>query len=158
MLKKYGLLSPKVEESDPWIMVCVDLVSLFTILTPSKTHYLLALTMIDPATGGFEIVEATNKSATNTHGLLHSNWLTWYPGPQFIVFFNGGKFKQEFKQICENHVIKAKPTKRHKTQRNAILEHIHKVVIGRLRSFDVENENLEGDNPLTIFFSLLHGL
>jgi hypothetical protein len=24
--KKYGLLPPKIAESDPWVMVCVDLV------------------------------------------------------------------------------------------------------------------------------------
>jgi hypothetical protein len=49
--KKYGLLPPKIAESDPWVMVCVDLVGPFTIRTPSKTHSLLELTMIDPATG-----------------------------------------------------------------------------------------------------------
>jgi hypothetical protein len=68
--KKYGLLPPKTAESDPWIIVCVDLVGPFTIRTPAKTHSLLALTMIDPATGWFEIVEATNKSATSTQDLL----------------------------------------------------------------------------------------
>jgi hypothetical protein len=36
-------------ESDPWVMVSVDLVGPFTIRTPAKTHSLLALTMIDPA-------------------------------------------------------------------------------------------------------------
>jgi hypothetical protein len=48
-LKKYGLLPPKIAESDSWVMVCVDLVGPFTIRTPAKTHSLLALTMIDPA-------------------------------------------------------------------------------------------------------------
>jgi hypothetical protein len=62
--KKYGLLPSKVAESDPWVMGCVDLVGPFTVKTPSKTQSLMALTMIDPATGWFEIVEATNKSAT----------------------------------------------------------------------------------------------
>jgi hypothetical protein len=50
--KKYGLLPPKIGENlelDPWFMVCVDLVGPFTIRTPSKTHSLLALKMIDPA-------------------------------------------------------------------------------------------------------------
>jgi hypothetical protein len=28
--KNYGLLPPKTEESDPWIIVCVDLVGPFT--------------------------------------------------------------------------------------------------------------------------------
>jgi hypothetical protein len=47
--KKYGLLPPKIAESDPWVMVCVDLVGPFTIRTQAKTHSMLALTMIDPA-------------------------------------------------------------------------------------------------------------
>jgi hypothetical protein len=47
--KKYGLLPPKIAESDPWFIVCVDLVGPFTIRTPAKTHSLLSLTMIDPA-------------------------------------------------------------------------------------------------------------
>jgi hypothetical protein len=65
--KKYGLLPPKITESDPWVMICVDLVGPFTIRTPTKTHSLLALTMTDPVIkkGWFEIVEATNKSATS---------------------------------------------------------------------------------------------
>jgi hypothetical protein len=45
--KKYGQLPPKIAESDPWVMVCVDLVGPFTIRTSAKTHSLLALTMID---------------------------------------------------------------------------------------------------------------
>jgi hypothetical protein len=56
--KKYGLLPPKIAESDSqsWVMVCVDLVGLFTIRTPAKSHSLLELTMIDPDAGWFEIV------------------------------------------------------------------------------------------------------
>jgi hypothetical protein len=103
--KKYGLLPPKIAESDtnPWFMVCVDLVGPFTIRTPTKTHSLIALTMIDPSTGRFEIVEATNKSATSVsiQDLFHNTWLARYPRPQFIVFDNGSKFKREFKQMCE---------------------------------------------------------
>jgi hypothetical protein len=76
----------------------------FTIRTPAKTHSLLVLTMIDPAidTGWFEIVEATNKSATSIQDLFRNTWLARYPRPQFIVIDNGdkGKFKREFKQMC----------------------------------------------------------
>jgi hypothetical protein len=60
----------------------------FTIKTPAKTPPLLALTMIDPATGWFEIVEATNKSTTSIQDLFHNIWLARYPQPQFIVFEN----------------------------------------------------------------------
>jgi transposase InsO family protein len=149
--KKYGLLPPKTAESDPWVMVCVDLVGPFTIKTPLKTHSLLALTMIDPATGWFEIVQANSKTATSIQDLFHNTWLARYPRPQFIVFDNGGEFKREFKQMCENYGIKAKPTTSHNPQANAIIERVHKVVNNMLRSFDLEKEQLEEENPFEYF-------
>jgi hypothetical protein len=87
----------------------------FIIRTPAKTHSLLALTMIDPATGWFEFVEAKNKSATSIQDLFHNTWLVRYPRPQFIVFEKGsmGEFKREFKQMRDNYGIKAKPTTSH---------------------------------------------
>jgi hypothetical protein len=98
-------------------MVFVDLVGQFTIRTPAKTHSLLALTMIDPATGWFEIVKATNKSATSIQDLFHNTWLARYPRPQFIVFDNWimGEFKRYFKQmrVQDNYGIEAKPTTSH---------------------------------------------
>jgi hypothetical protein len=75
--------------------------------------------MIDPATGWFEIVEATNKSAASVsiQDLFHNTWLARYPRPQFIVFDNGsmGEFKREFKKmyVCNNYGIKDKPTTSH---------------------------------------------
>jgi hypothetical protein len=108
--KTYGFLPPKTAESDLWVIVCVDLGGPFTIKTLLKTHSLLALTMIDPATGWFEIVKANNKSAASIQDLFHNTWLARYPHPQFIVFDNGGEFKREFKQMSENYGIKAKPT------------------------------------------------
>jgi hypothetical protein len=136
-------------------MVCLDLVGPFTIRTLAKTHSLLALTMIDPATGWFEIVEATNKSATFIQDLFHNTWLARYPRPQFIVFDNGGKIKREFKQMCvqDNYGIEAKPITSHNPQANTIIERVHKVVNDMLRLFDLENnhENLEEYNPFDYF-------
>jgi hypothetical protein len=115
--KKYGLIPPKIAES-----AIVSLghglcgsggTSPFTIRTPAKTHSLLAFKMIDPATVWFEIVEATNKSATFIQDLFHNTWLARYPRPQFIVFDNRGEFIREFKQMCDNYGIKAKPTTNH---------------------------------------------
>jgi hypothetical protein len=115
--KKYGLLPPKIAQSDTVSLghgMCGSGGSTpFTIRTPAKTHSMLALTMIDPATGWFEIVEATIKSATSIQDLFHNTWLARYPRPQFIVFDNGIEFKREFKQMCDNYGIKAKPTTSH---------------------------------------------
>jgi hypothetical protein len=137
-------------------MVCVDLVGLFTIRKPDKTDSLLALTMIDPATGWFEIVKARNKSATSIQDLFHSTWLARYPQPQFIVFDNGGEFKREFKQMyMQDSYDKVKPTTSHNPQANAIIVEVHKIVNEMLRSFNLENnhENLDQqeDNPFDYF-------
>jgi hypothetical protein len=92
--------------------------------------------MIDPEinTGWFEIVEATNKSATSIQHLFHNTWLARYPQPPFIFFENGsiGNVKREFKQMCvkDKYGIKAKPTTSHNhinPQANAIIERVHKV-------------------------------
>jgi hypothetical protein len=101
--KKYGLLPPKIAESDHHSLghgMCGSGgTTPFTIRTPAKTHSLLALTIIDPATGWFEIVKATNKSSTSIQDLFHNTWLARFPQPQFIVFDNGSVegFKREFK-------------------------------------------------------------
>jgi hypothetical protein len=60
--------------------------------------------------------------------------------------------------MCENYVIKAKPTTSHNPQANAMIEWVHKAVNEMLRSFDLEKENLEEDNPFEYFSNLLPGL
>jgi transposase InsO family protein len=114
--------------------------------------------MIDLATGWFEIVKTKNKSATSIKDLFHNTWLARHPRPQFIVFDNGGEFKCEFKQMCDNYGIKAKPNTSHNPHANAIIEQIQKfhATNNMLRSFDLENnhKNLEEqeDNQFDYFF------
>jgi hypothetical protein len=66
-------------------------------------------------TGWFEIVKATNKSATSILDLFHNTWLARYPCHQFLVFDNGivCEFKREFQKMCDNYGIKAKSTTSH---------------------------------------------
>jgi hypothetical protein len=89
--------------------------------------------MTDLATGWIEIVEATNKSAASIQDLFHNTWFACYLRPQFIVLDNGGEFKPEFKQMCDNYGIQGKPTTSHDPQANAIIEQVHKVVSNMLR-------------------------
>jgi hypothetical protein len=101
--------------------------------------------MIDPAIGWFEIVEATNKSATSIQDLFHNTWLAHYPQPQFIIFDNGAKFKSEFKQNKCVSIMALKTNHLQVTtiisQANAITERVQKVVNDMLRSFDLENNH-----------------
>ena len=71
-------------------MVCVDLRGRFTIKTPLMTHSVLALTMIDPATGWFEIVKATNKSAASIQDLFYNAWVALLPLSLIYCFLTIG--------------------------------------------------------------------
>jgi hypothetical protein len=87
--------------------------------------------LINPLVG-LKLSKQQINSATSIQKLLHNNWLEHYAQPQFIVFDNGnvGKFKREFKQMCDNHGIKVKPTTNQSLlpQANAIIEQGHKVL------------------------------
>jgi hypothetical protein len=125
----------------------------FTIRIAAKTNSLLALKMIDPATGWFEIVEAINKSTKSIQDLFHNTWCACYPRPQYIVFDNEkiGEFKHEIKQMCvyNYYGIKSKPTTTHNLQSTKQMKSLSEytnlcTVNDMLRSFDLENnhENL----------------
>ena len=63
--RKYGHLPPKIAQVVPWNQVCVDLIGPYTIKVKDKTILdFMCLTMIDPATSWFEIVELPNKDIT----------------------------------------------------------------------------------------------
>jgi hypothetical protein len=115
-------------------MVCVDLVGPFTIRKPAKTHSLLALTMIDPATGSFEIVHATNKLATSIQDLFHNTCLARYPQPLFIVIDNRNKIDLNLNSNKRVIIIALIPNQlqviTQYPQANAIIERVHNVVNG----------------------------
>jgi hypothetical protein len=137
----------------------VDLVGSFIVRTPSKTNSLLALIMIDPDTGWFEIVKGTNKSETFIQESFHNTWLARYLLPQFIVFENRimGEFKHEFKKCVTIMELKSNQLQvtTINSQVNAIIERVHKVVNDMFRSFDLENNNdnqvEQEDNPFDFF-------
>jgi hypothetical protein len=62
--KKYGDLPEKMAEIPiAWNMVDVDLIGPLKVKTPSGKKELLALTMIDPSTGWFEVKDVKDESA-----------------------------------------------------------------------------------------------
>jgi hypothetical protein len=81
-------------------MVSVDLVGPFTIRTVSKTHSLLALTMIDPTISWLEILEATNKSAASIQDFFITTGWHVTRNLNILSLTNGGEFKRDFKQMC----------------------------------------------------------
>ena len=57
---QYGHVPPKIADQVPWQKVCVDFIGPSTIKgLDGKIMDFMCLTIIDPATGWFEIVELT---------------------------------------------------------------------------------------------------
>ena len=96
--RKYGHLPPKDPEATPWETLCVDLIGPYEI--PIKgtndTAVLWAVTMIDPATGWFEMAPIEDKTAINVMNQIEITWLTRYPWPTRLQCDRGTEFMNEF--------------------------------------------------------------
>ena len=88
----------------PWDRLSVDLIGLYKIEWKGQEPLMLqAVTMINPATGWFEIVEYDNKRAAKIVDLVEQMWLARYPRPSIIMYdqgkeFLGQAFKNSFLQ------------------------------------------------------------
>jgi hypothetical protein len=88
--KKYGELPEKLaEEPISWNRAAVDLIGPIKVNTPSGKKELLALTMIGPSTGWFEVKDMKDKSAKESMHTFDDVWLSRYPRPEYISFDNG---------------------------------------------------------------------
>jgi len=91
--KKYGHLPEKEAEAEPWEKLCVDLIGPYKIKRRGKdTLTLWCVTMIDPATGWFEMKELPDKQAITVANLVEQTWLTRYPWPTEITYDKGTEF------------------------------------------------------------------
>ena len=166
---KYGHLPAKEAETTPWKTVCVDLVGPYTILNNDKALTLTAMTMIDPVTSWFEIVQVptylyadpktgktelrTDVTSARISQLFNNNWLCRYPRPTYVIYDNGSEFKLHFKSLCEQYGLKRKPTSKKNPQANSILERIHQVVSNMLRSYNLDDQELDTLDPFSEYLN-----
>jgi hypothetical protein len=69
--KKYGLLPEKIAKSTPWDKLCVDLIGPYNIRRMDKTTLICrCVTMIDPATGWFEIYQYNDKRSITVANIV----------------------------------------------------------------------------------------
>jgi hypothetical protein len=137
--KKYGMLPPKIAESDIVTLghgLCGSSGSIYNKDTSLNTLSvsLLALTIIDPAIniGWFEIVKATNKSATSIQDLFQNTWLARYQNLLNLLSLTMGSWENSNVSSKKCVTIMAlKPNQLQITtihaQANAIIERVHKV-------------------------------
>ncbi len=140
--KKYGIIPPKDPEVIPWHTLCIDLIGPYKIGKGKKEVILHCLTMIDPATGWFEIVEIPEKSADYVINLLEMTWLTRYPWPTEVVMDRGKEFAAEVRDTLRRDygVIRKLITTRN-PQANAMVERIHQVIHNMIRTLEIRDSD-----------------
>ena len=142
---KYGKLPEKEAEANPWERLCVDLIGPYTIKNKQnkQTLTLCCLTMIDPATGWFEVKDIQNKDAPTIANVLEQIWLTRYPWPQILQYDKGTEFMAEFAQMIENdYGIKRKGSTTRNPQANSIIERIHQTLGNIIRTFELHKASM----------------
>ena len=146
---------------NPWKTVCVDLIGPYTLKGKDGTVMdFMCLTMIDPATGWFKIIELLcttvtavkkgkehseviiDKSSAQVAKLFNKQWLSRYPRAKNIVYDNGSEFKLHFESLCESFGLKRKPTSVKNPQVNAVLERIHAVIADMMRTSTIDGQDM----------------
>ena len=133
----------------------------------------MALTMIDPASSWFEIVELPlvrrlktitvdgreslaseeifDKSSDRIARLVNKFWLSRYPRCRYLVYDNGSEFKLNFEYLCDSYGIKRKPTTIKNPQANAILERVHQVLGQMLRTAEIDMADSVTPDDVDVF-------
>jgi transposase InsO family protein len=103
--------------------------------------------MIDPATGWFEIAQYNDKRSIAN--IVEQEWLAWYPWPTQVIFDRGSEFMgHDFQNMITNdYGIKKKPISARNPQANAIIERVHQVIGNIIRTFELQENYLDEDDP-----------
>ena len=145
--KKYGHLPVKDVEYHPWKTLCVDLIGPYTVRTTKGVQSLHAMTMFDPATSWFEVVEIPNKRAITCANLLENTWLCRYPRPQQCIFDNGSEFLgAEFANTLDSYGIQRVPTTIKNPAANMV-ERVHQTLGNLLRVYELEKYDFPRGDP-----------
>jgi hypothetical protein len=177
-------LPPKLVITTPWRALCVDLIGPYTLKGKDRSSIdFMCLTMINPATSWFEIVELPavaqettvppagkgkkgpsakntkiaapyfDKSLAQISNLVYKTWFSRYPRCRYIIYNNGSEFKLHFQSLCNTYGIKRKPTSVKNPQANAILERIHGVLRNMLRTSELDMAESVKASDIDVFLS-----
>ena len=152
--KKYGLLPlKKAEKSEPWNRVDVDMIGPWTVTAANGTFTLQALTMIDPATGWFEIKDVPEMTADECQNVFDDVWLCRYPRPEYLGYDGGSEFKGVFAEMRANYGMKGCESSPYNPQANGIIERVHQVLADALKTFELSGRELDTRDPWSAFLA-----
>eukprot|EP00804_Cyclotella_cryptica_P007855 CCRYP_001438-RA/>CCRYP_001438-RA protein AED:0.10 eAED:0.10 QI:2589/-1/1/1/-1/1/1/166/750 len=181
---KYGKLPTKLAITNPWVALCVDLIGPYTLKGKDKTQIdFMCVTMIDPATRWFEIVELPvsqlqeldistgtkgqrskdthvqtkqpyfDKTSATVGNTINRTWFSRYPRSQYIIYDNGSKFKLHFETLYDSYGLKRKPTSVRNPQANAILERVHQTIMVMLCTADLDMADTVSESDIADFLT-----
>ena len=147
--RKYGHLPEKEAEAQPWDKMCIDLIGPYTIRRKGQSSLICkCVTMIDPATGWFEIHQYDDKRAITVANIAEEEWFSRYPWPTQVIYDRGTEFiGQEFQKMLDDYGIHKKPITTRNPQANAIVERVHQVIGNIVRTFELEDNYLDEVDP-----------
>ena len=148
--KKYGHMPEKEAEAIPWDKMCIDLIGPYKIRRKGQEPLVCrCVTMIDPATGWFEICQYDDKRSITVANIAKQEWFSRYLWPSQITYDQGSEFiGHEFQDMIVNdYGIKRKPITVRNPQANAIVERIHQVIGNIIRTFELQTNYLDEDDP-----------
>jgi hypothetical protein len=74
-------------EATPWDKMCIDLIGPYTIRGKGKQDLMCKyVTMIDPATGWFEIHQYDDTRSITVANIAEQEWFSRYPWPTQITY------------------------------------------------------------------------
>ena len=109
--------------------------------------------MIYPVTGWFEITQYDEKIAISIANLVYTTWLTRYPRPMEIIYYQGSEFigHDLIKYLIEEgYRITSKPSTSDNPTSNTILERIHQFLGNLVRIFKINETYAEKDDPYSV--------
>ncbi len=162
-------------------MLCVDLVGPYTLKGKDGSSIdFVCLTMINPTTSWFKIVELPTvrvtvpkvgkgkkatcldytkdveifyKTSAQISNLVCKCWFSRYPCCRYLIHDNGSEFKLHFRALCTTYGVKHKPTSIKNPTANAILEHIHAVLINMLCTAKLDMAESVNASDIDIFLA-----
>ena len=148
---KYGHVPEKEAETEPWDKLCVDLIGPYKVPQPKGKApiTLWCLTMIDPATGWFEIAAIENKTALEVANVAEMTWFCRYPWPTQIVFDRGTEFMGEFTKMAKrDYGLKTRPITARNPQANSMVERVHQTIGNMFRTMQPQHRDLAEENSV----------
>ena len=107
------------------------------------------VSIVDPLTGWFEMHLFGDKKSITVANIVEQQWLSRYPWPTQITFDRGSEFiGHDFQDMLKNdYGITRRPITVRNPQANAIVERIHQVIANIIRTFELQTNYLDEDDP-----------